>query len=337
MVGKNKKSILISCLLITSILCGCATSKGVNSTDSIKSKKVFQIGVTQIVEHPALDDARKGFIEALKSKGYEDGKNIKIDYQNAQGDIATTQSIAKNFVAQNKDLILAIATPSAQSALNATKDIPIIITAVTDPVKSGLAKSMQNSGNNVTGTSDAVPISNQFELLKKLIPNAKKVGILYNTSESNSELQINEAKNIAPNFNLEIVPVGITSVNEATTALNTLLEKVDVLYTPTDNLVASSMPIIVEKCMSKNIPVIGSEKSHVSAGAIATVGIDYFKLGFQTGLIAVEVIEGKKPSDIPLSTLNEMQLVLNTDSIKKLNIKVPDDILSKAEKIGGSK
>lgn len=337
MVGKNKKSILISCLLITSILCGCATSKGVKSNDSSKSKKVFQIGVTQIVEHPALDDARKGFIEALKSKGYEDGKNIKIDYQNAQGDIATTQSIAKNFVAQNKDLILAIATPSAQSALNATKDIPIVITAVTDPVKSGLAKSMQNSGNNVTGTSDAVPISNQFELLKKLIPNAKKVGILYNTSESNSELQINEAKNIAPNFNLEIVPVGITSVNEATTALNTLLEKVDVLYTPTDNLVASSMPIIIEKCMSKNIPVIGSEKSHVSAGAIATVGIDYFKLGFQTGLIAVEVIEGKKPSDIPLSTLNEMQLVINTDSIKKLNIEVPDDILSKAEKIGGSK
>lgn len=337
MVGKNKKSILISCLLITSILCGCATSKGVKSNDSSKSKKVFQIGVTQIVEHPALDDARRGFIEALKSKGYEDGKNIKIDYQNAQGDIATTQSIAKNFVAQNKDLILAIATPSAQSALNATKDIPIVITAVTDPVKSGLAKSMQNSGNNVTGTSDAVPISNQFELLKKLVPNAKKVGILYNTSESNSELQINEAKNIAPNFNLEIVPVGITSVNEATPALNTLLEKIDVLYTPTDNLVASSMPIIVEKCMKKNIPVIGSEKSHVSAGAIATVGIDYFKLGFQTGLIAAEVIEGKKPSDIPLSTLNEMQLVINTDSIKKLNIDVPDDILSKAEKIGGSK
>lgn len=337
MVGKNKKSILISCLLITSILCGCATSKGVKSTDSSKSKKVFQIGVTQIVEHPALDDARKGFIEALKSKGYEEGKNIKIDYQNAQGDIATTQSIAKNFVSQNKDLILAIATPSAQSALNATKEIPIVITAVTDPVKSGLAKSMQSSGNNVTGTSDAVPISNQFELLKKLVPNAKKVGILYNTSESNSESQINEAKSVAPNFNIEIVPVGITNINEATQALNTLLEKVDVLYTPTDNLVASSMPIIVEKCLKKNVPIIGAEKSHVSAGAIATVGIDYFKLGFQTGLIAVEVLEGKKPSDIPLSTLSEMQLVINTDSIKKLNIKVPDDILSKAEKVGGVK
>lgn len=197
MVGRKVLLTLVSCVLFISLLLtGCSKqaapeNKGANK--SISDKKI-KIGISQIVEHEALDSARKGFIDALTSKGFKDGDNVEIDYQNAQGDAPTAQTIAQKFVSGKKDMILAIATPSAQAAYNATRDIPILITAVTDPVKSGLAKSWDKSGTNVTGTSDATPIEKQFELLKKLAPDCKKVGILYNTSETNSEIQVEDAK-----------------------------------------------------------------------------------------------------------------------------------------------
>jgi putative tryptophan/tyrosine transport system substrate-binding protein len=334
MVGK-KSSVLVALLLATSILGGCAKSQASTAGSVQDEKKVKKIGITQIVEHPALDASRKGFIEALKSKGFEDGKNVEIDFQNAQGEPATAQTIAQNFVSKKKDLILAIATPTAQAAFNATKEIPILITAVTDPVQAGLVKSLDKPETNVTGTSDNIPLETQFELLKKLVPNSKKVGILYNTSEANSEIQVNAAKKAAPSFGLEIVATGVTNVNEVPQALDTLLGKIDVLYVPTDNMVVSAMPIISSQAFKKNIPIIGSERGQVESGAIATTGIDYYKLGFQTGLAAVEVLNGKKPKEIPVTTLKDMQLVINTDAAKKLNITIPEDLNSKAEKITG--
>ena len=334
MVGK-KSSVLVALLLAASILGGCSKTQASISNSSQGEKKIIKIGINQIVEHPALDASRKGFIEALKSKGFEEGKNLEIDFQNAQGEPATAQTIAQGFVSNKKDLILAIATPSAQAAFNATKNIPILITAVTDPVKAGLAKSLDKPDTNVTGTSDNVPIEKQFELLKKLVPNGKKVGILYNTSEANSGIQVEAAKKAAPSFGLEIVPTGVTNVNEIPQALDTLLCKIDVLYVPTDNMVVSAIPIISSQCFKKNIPIIGSERGQVEGGALATTGIDYYKLGFQTGLAAVEVLNGKSPKDIPVTTLKDMQLVINTDAAKKLNITIPEDLNSKAEKITG--
>jgi putative ABC transport system substrate-binding protein len=206
---------------------------------------------------------------------------------------------------------------------------------VTDPVKAGLEKTLDKPETNVTGTSDNVPIEKQFELLKQLVPNSKKVGILFNTSEANSEIQVEAAKKAAPSFGLEILTTGVTNVNEIPQALDTLLGKIDVLYVPTDNLVVSSMPIISSQCFKKNLPIIGSERGQVEAGALATTGIDYYKLGFQTGLSAVEVLNGKSPKDIPVTTLKDMQLVINTDSAKKLNINIPTELNSKAEKITG--
>jgi putative tryptophan/tyrosine transport system substrate-binding protein len=334
MVGK-KSSVLVALLLAASILGGCGKTQVSVSNSSQGEKKVIKIGINQIVEHPALDASRKGFIEALKSKGFEDGKNIEIDFQNAQGEPATAQTIAQNFVSKKKDLILAIATPTAQASFNATKNIPILITAVTDPVQAGLVKSLDKPETNVTGTSDNVPIEKQFELLKQLVPNGKKVGILYNTSEANSGIQVEAAKKAAPGFGLEIVATGVTNVNEIPQALDTLLGKIDVLYVPTDNLVVSAIPIISSQCFKKNIPIIGSEKGQVEGGALATTGIDYYKLGFQTGLAAVEVLNGKSTKDIPVTTLKDMQLVINTDAAKKLNITIPEDLNSKAEKITG--
>lgn len=301
----------------------------------LKDKKETSIGISQLVEHPALDSAREGFLAALKEKGYEEGKNLKVDVQNAQNQQATANTIAASFVSKKVDMILAIATPSAQAAVNKTNKIPILITAVTDPVGAGLAKSLESSENNVTGTSDDVPIDKQFDLLKKLVPNAKKVGVIYNTAEKNSQVQVESAKKAAPNFSLEVVEIGITSTNDIAQAVANALDKIDVVYVPTDNTVASAMPLLVEKCYSKNIPIIASESGMVKNGAVATSGIDYYKLGYETGLKAVEIINGKEPKHIPITLLDDLQLVINTDAVEKLNINVPSDILEKAEKVTG--
>lgn len=333
MVGKKKVGVLLSLVLSISLFGGCSKSQG--TANSLKDKKVVKIGISQIVEHPALDAARKGFVDALKEKGYEDGKNIKIDYQNSQGDMQTSQNIAQNFVSNKEDLIFAIGTPSAQSAFNATKDIPIVITAVTDPVKSGLAKSMEKPETNVTGTSDKTPMKEQFKLLKTLIPKAKNIGIMYNTSERNSEIQLKDAEAISKDFNLNIISTGITNVNDIPQSLNSIIGKIDVLYLITDNTVASSIPLLTNICYSKNIPIFGGEKAHVVSGAIATIGIDYYKLGLQTGETAIKIINGNITQEIPFTTLKDMELVINEDAIKKLNIQVPKDILEKAEKVKG--
>lgn len=330
MVVKKFKGIM-ACFLAAALLGGCAASK----TGDKNSEKVFKIGITQIVEHSALDSARQGFITALKENGFEEGKNLKIDFQNAQGDMPTTQTIAQKFVNDKVDMIFAISTPSAQAAYNATKEIPIVITAVTDPVSAGLAKSMDSSGNNVTGTSDATPMEQQFNLFLKLYKNAKKIGMIYNTSESNSGIQVEQAKALAAKMGLTLVPQGITSVNDIPQTIDSLIGKIDLLYLPTDNMVASSMPIIVKKCYSSSIPVIGAEKGEVEGGALCTVGIDYNKLGYESGLKAVEILKGKAPKDIKISVQENAAVIINSDAAKKLNIQIPEDIKKGASIITG--
>lgn len=326
-------------LLFISLVSGCKDgeapaenqdSEVVNQTD-----RPIEIGITQITEHPALDSARLGFIDALASKGLKEGEGLKIDFQNAQDDMPTAQTIAQNFVDGKKDMIFAIATPSAQTAYNATRDIPILITAVTDPVDAGLAKSLVKPGTNVTGTSDAAPMDKQFQLLKDLIPNAKNVGIIYNTSERNSEIQVEMAEKLSGGFDLTIVSRGITSTNEMPQVLDSLKGKIDVLYVPTDNMVASSMAIVYSKCMENNTPIIGSEEAHVAAGALATEGIDYYKLGFQTGLMALEILGGADPGDMAIETLKDTSLTINIDTAEKLNITIPQEMLDKSEIVKG--
>jgi putative ABC transport system substrate-binding protein len=330
MVAQRKKFISLFSLGITAfLLVGCApASKG--------STKLKNIGITQIVEHPALDSARKGFIDALSENGLKDKENITIDFQNAQGDLATAQSIGQKFASDKKDLIFAISTPSAQAAFNATKDIPILITAVTDPQKAELVKSKDKPDTNVTGTSDYVPIDTQFELIRQLIPSAKTVGFIYNTSEANSQNQLDEAKAVAKSFNFDIKPVGVTSTNDIPSALDNILTKVDVLYTPTDNLIASSMPIISKKSLEHKIPVIGAEKAHVDAGALATKGIDYYKLGHETGLMAVRIINGQSPKTMAVKTLDNLDIVVNSDTAKALGIVIPDNLKNEIKTVGGN-
>lgn len=332
MVAKKFLSLILGTVVLsTSILVGCGDSK--NTADS--SKNNLNIGVVQLVEHPALDSAFKGFKDGLESNGFKDGENIHLDFKNAEGDIPTAQTIANDFASSKKDLILAIATPAAQASFNATKDIPILATAVTDHAKAGLVNSMEKPETNVTGTSDMLPIDKQFDLMKKLIPNSKKVGILYNTSEANSEVQLENAKKEASKRNLEIVERGISSSNDVSQALSSIISKVDVVYTLTDNIIASSMPLISSMCLEKNIPIIGGEKAHVESGALATDGIDYYELGFQTAVMAVKIINGEKPQDMPIERLKETKLTINEDVAKKMNIQIPEDLKNKAIMVKG--
>lgn len=328
MVGKKIISVGLI-LLGMSLFSAC--SKG----NSISKEGAVKIGISQIASHPALDLAREGFIEALNSKGFKEGENLNLELQNAEGDIPTSQMISQSFISDDKDLIFAIGTPAAQVAYNLTKNTPIIATAVTDAVEAGLVKSKEKSGTNVAGTSDAVPLDKQLQLIKEIVKDVKTIGVIYNTSEVNSEIQVNNLKELAKNNNIEVIAIGISSVNDIGQSLDSILDDVDVLYTPADNLVASSMAVIANKAIEKKIPIMGAEEAHVIGGALITEGINYKKLGYEAGIMATEVLEGKDISELSISTLDETELVINEDTLNKLSINIDEKIMSKAKLIKG--
>jgi len=315
-------------LLLSLVGCGAAKS-GKSSTGSTEQKQV-KIGIVQIVEHPALDSARQGFLETLKKNGYEEGKNLTVDYQNAQGDQSILQSITQKFSSAKLDLVLAIATPSAQAMASASKDIPILITAVTDPVEAKLVNSMDKPGKNVSGTTDMNPIKEQFELMKALVPNVKKVGVIYNAGEVNSQVQVTIAKNVATKLGLEVVEATVTTSADVLQASQSLIGKVDTIYVPTDNMVVSAAQSVVQVSQKNKIPIISGESSVVDKGALATIGINYKKLGEQTGEMALRVFKGEKPQDMPIEAQKEFDTVLNQSAIDLLGITVPEDIIKKA-------
>lgn len=285
------------------------------------AEKEIQIGITQIIEHPSLDAARKGLEKALQKNL---GKKVKIEYQSAQGDFGTAQLIAKSYVNSKKDVIVAISTPSAQAALNATKQIPIVYTAVTDPKIAGL------SGKNITGTTDMSPLEEQLNLLKNLLPKAKKVGFLYNPSEQNSVSLLKQFTILAKERQLQVIEKGVNTVNDMNLALNSLLGQVDVLYIPTDNLVTSSESLLIQQANRKNVPVIASVESSVKKGALATVSIDYEKLGYQTGERILEILKEKSPNQIQVEGLRETTLVINERIAKKYGISVKQEVFKGA-------
>lgn len=333
MVGKRKLAMLLCSVMIGTVLTGCGSTSSSSSAGS--SGKMKNVGVVQLVQHDALDSANKGFVDGLKEKGYEEGKNVTFDQQNAQGEQANAQTICKQFADSNKDLIFAIATPAAQAAYNSTKDIPIVFTAVTDPVSAEIAKDWKSSGTNVTGTSDKVPVEDQVKLMKKLLPDTKTIGVIYNTSETNSVVQVDELKSAAEKEGLAVKEIGVTNVNEINQNLASALGEIDVLYTPTDNTVASAYSLVGKLCLDANKPIIGAEEAVVTKGGLATIGIDYYKLGKEAGYKAAEVLDGKKPSDVEITTLSEMSFTINEDVAKKLNITIPEDIDKDAKKVTG--
>ena len=318
--------------LILFVLVVTALPLGIVSAEDAPIK----IGVLQLVEHAALDAAYQGFVDALKEAGFEDGVNIEIDYQNAQADQSSLMTISERFVKNNVDLILAIATPAAQAVASATTTIPILFTAVTDPVAARLVESNEKPGLNVTGTTDAGPIDKQFALMKELFPDLKTIGIIYNSSEVNSEVQAKQAEEIAKEMGWEVKFGTITSVNDIEQVANSLAEKVDGFYAPTDNTIASAMPNLVKVAEEKKLPILGSEPGMVEGGALMTVGIDYFKLGQQTGKMAVKILKGEAvPAEMPVESLKDVDIVLNQATAKAIGFEFPESVLKKATKVIG--
>ena len=306
------KKFLVSMMAVLTAVLLVACSNASN-------KKIVHVGVLQYVEHPSLSAARKGFIEELKKEGYVDGKNIKIDYQNAQGDQSNLQTISQSLIEDN-DLMLAIATPAAQSLSSLTKDKPILFTAVTDPVSAKLVKSMDNVGSNVTGTSDMSPINKQVELLKKVLPNTKKVGIMYTTSERNSEVQVEEAKKYFKKAGIETVVKGISSTNDIQDTAKSLMSQTEVIFIPTDNTIVSAINTLVDLSKETKIPVVGGDAGSVEKGVLFTYGTNYEALGRQTGKLAGRVIRGEKIKDVDAEYPKTLNVVINHDMAKELGI-----------------
>lgn len=311
-----KKVLLVILGLMLVIACGKKEETG---TQPIK------IGLTQIVEHPSLDQIKQGIIDRLAEKGYKDGEKIIINFQSAQGEMTSADLIAKNF-AEKEDIIIAITTPSAQAALNATKNKPIFFSAVTDPIVAGL------EGNNITGTSDATPIEAQMLLAKELLGNFKKVGVVYNIGEANSEAQVKQIKELGAKEGFQVIAKGINTINDISTALDVIIDEIDFLYTPVDNMLASSYPVIVKKFSEKNKPIIGSVTDYVNQGALATEGINQYKIGIQTADMIIRYLEGKeKIADMPFETVKETDLLINETVATKLGIKINEELAKRAK------
>ena len=283
------------------------------------------IGVVQFAQHPSLDNCYNGLIEGLKQQGYEEGKNLTVDYQNANADTQVANQIAKNFVSRGYDLLVGIATPAAQAAYNAAREeeIPVIFNAVTDPIA---AKLQNEDGSNlagVTGTSDVLPIRAQLKMIRAFLPEAKTLGILYSTSEANSLSAIATYESLAAEFGFEIVSSGISQAGDVPMAAERLISQVDALTNLTDNLVVQNMPVIVEKMKEAGKPYFGSEEEQVRNGCVACEGIDYFKLGVETGHMAAEVLGGKPAADVPVRSIEDSESYYNSEVLKALGLELP--------------
>lgn len=327
-----KKKVLVS-LLTVAMVAGLAAGCGSKNDSGSSKQESYKIGISQFAEHGSLDNCRKGFLEGLKAEGIEEGKNLTVDYKNAQADMSTTAQVSDGLVSDKVDLICAIATPSAQSAYNAAMDagIPVIYTAVTDPVAAELATDDGKPVGEVTGTSDKLPVEEQLKMIREVLPQAKKIGIMYTTSEANSVSAIAEYKKLAPKYDFEIVDKGITNISEVPVATESLLGQVDCLTNLTDNTVVSALPSILNKANEKKIPIFGSEIEQVKIGCLAAEGIDYIDLGKQTGKMAAKVLKGdKKASELNFETITKPGFYVNTKVAENLGVTVGDDLISTA-------
>ena len=315
-------------LTLSLSIAACSGKTAETPAPAEESGKTYSIGISQYGEHASLDNCREGFLQGLAQAGIEEGVNLKVDYQNAGFDDNIAVQIGQQFSAENVDLMVAIATPSAVACYAAAedKDIPVIFTAITDPVQAKL-----DSGN-ITGTSDKLPVEAQLDLIRQLQPQAKTIGIIYTTSEPNSVSAIEEYKAKAPDYGFEIDTVGVTSQAEVTQAADTLIShKVDCFSNLTDNNVVGVLAAILEKTDEAGIPVYGSEIEQVKLGCVASAGIDYVKLGIQTGLMAAKVLTGQSScQEMPYETIAEYGIYVNSAALEAMNITLPDTVAQKA-------
>lgn len=318
---------------MAALLTGCAGSKSDKSSDA---KESYTIGIEQFAEHGSLDNCREGFLQGLEEEGIKEGDNLKVETKNAAADMGTAGQISDSFVSDKVDLICAIATPSAQSAYNAAMDagIPVIYTAVTDPVAAELASEDGTPAGEVTGTSDKLPVEEQLKMIREMLPQAKTIGIMYTTSEANSVSVIKEYEDLVGKYDFELVTKGITTTADVSLAADDLLSKVDCITNLTDNTVVASLPTILEKANDKKIPVFGSEIEQVKRGCLAAMGLDYIALGEQTGRMAAQVLKGEKEaSEMPYELIEGAAFYGNTEAAENLGIELPESLTSSAAEL----
>lgn len=292
------------------------------------------VAVTAIVEHPALDAARDGVKDELKAAGYEVGKNLNFQYQSAQGNNGTAAQIARKFIGDKPDVIVAIATPSAQAVVAATRTIPVVYSAVTDPVAAKLVKTWDASGSNVTGVSDLSPLARHLELMKQLVPGAKRVGVIYSPGEVNSVAIVDGLKKEAAAAGVTIVEAAAARTVDVPTAAQSLIGKADVIYAPTDNNVMSAFEGIVRVAQQAKLPVIAADTGAVKRGAVAALGLNYYDLGRQTGRLVVRVLKGEAPGSIASQTSETFELFVNPEAAKKQGVTIPESLLKTAKVVG---
>lgn len=327
-----KKLLLTGLLTMTmalSFLTGCSSENQTAKESTAQTSKEYMktIGITQIAPHGSLDNCREGFIAGLKEAGYEEGKNVTFDIKNAQNDTSNAAMISDTFVSKNYDLICGIATPTAMAAFNSAKDtnIPIIFTAVSDPVSANLVTSLEAPGGICTGTSDSLPLEQQMQMIRAMMPNAKTIGILYTTSEVNSKTHLEKFKKLAPKYNFEIEAIGVTASSDIPIAMDTLVTKCDVINNFTDNNVVNNLDTVLAKANEAKIPVFGSEEEQVKKGCVAAQNIDYFALGKKTGEMAAKVLDGQKAGNLPVEIISDCTPVANKEAMEKFKLTMPKE------------
>lgn len=288
------------------------------------------VAIAQIVEHPALDAARRGLIDGLDAAGYRAGDTVRVSYQTAQGNPAVAAQIARQFVGENPAVLVGIATPTAQALAAATQDIPIVFTAVTDPVAAKLVASLDKPGGNVTGLSDMSPIADHVKLIREILPQAKSIGVVYNPGEANSVALLNALKAAAPKSGFTVTEAAANRTADVLTAAQGLAPKVDVIYAPTDNTVASAIDALVAGAKASNTPVVGGETSFVEKGAVAALGFDYYQVGVQTADYVARILKGEKPANLPARVAVGTDLKLNLAAAEELGITFSPELLARA-------
>jgi putative ABC transport system substrate-binding protein len=322
---------LLALLVAAGVLvAGCGGDEG-DTSASPAAKASYTVGVTQIVSHPALDACVEGFKEGLAEKGFVEGENITFDVQNAQGDMATASSIAQKFAGDKLDLVLGIATPTTQAMVKADKTTPIVFTAVTDPVGAGLVKNAEAPEANVTGVSDMLPVEPHLELIKRIVPGVKTIGILYNAGETNSVFLVDAEKKAAAAMGIKVIEATASNSSEVQAAAKSLAGRVDAVSVLTDNTIVSALETVIKICRENDVPLICGDTDSVKRGAVAAYAFDYKDLGKQAGYMAAEVLNGKAVKDLPVQYAENLTLSINPAAAEAMSVTLPDDLKAEAQ------
>ncbi|HFU4122548.1 TPA: tryptophan ABC transporter substrate-binding protein [Streptococcus suis] len=330
---KNKTLLSVVTALVVLVIGAFFFNKQEETTSSTDQTQTVKVGVLQYVTHDSLDEIYKGIVAGLKEAGYDDTSNLTIDFMNAEGDQSQVQTMSKKLVDNGNQLLIGIATPAAQGLANATTELPIIMGAVTDPVGANLVTDLNKPGGNITGVSDQTPVADEIELIKAITPDAKTIGVLYSSNEDNSKSQVAEFKTAAEAAGYTVIEYAVPSSNEIASTVEVATSKVDVLFTPVDNTIASAFSTVVSVANKTKTPVYTSVEDMVEGGGIASVTLSQYDLGVATGKMAAKILDGAEPATTPVEIFNEGSVVVNKTVADELGLTIPADILESASRV----